>query len=1500
MVCWFKSLMSPRSPFNQARSNKTFRRRSNTGRPPPPFPVSLAHAQIPDGATILSAVSIPSQWCPPSIQRIHRSARFTRRQHALSRHHGFRRFMRLLFCPFLLFHLPHQVYALPGSRHGLLVGEQSQDMQRQQNYVTSIAKHLNHNLSNNASGPVITSLSSTHIEAGLKNTPECFIADTDSEGYVIDTGANRVIVNDIRLLRDISMHKGSIKGVNGAPTTSTAIGTHVPFHLQSDCGHVHSFPNIPAVYVPKCPYNIFPPHLFVKHLKQHNYQVNQFHHDDVNYVFRYKPPCSKTFLTKTIPLSSNDLFIFRTNDGYSSFFSRASQYQPSWTNFPGSDFSSTHKKREIQCTCCASTWLSPGIGINHRENPSTVVLSSPEKQRETVIITPENQQETVEKQREAIEAEKQREVVTPEKQRESSGVDRKDSTPTIKKKVSDKVLKRSPVASNFKTATEADVPAEDRNIALLRRKQLRLLTIHEKLGHISFSILKLMARCNIIPRELADVPPPVCPGCAYGKAHRRKKRHKGARNKKKLREANAPGDVVSIDQLVSPTPGFVPIHRGLPTRKRYVGATIFVDHCSDLTYIHLMTTLDAEATVEAKQCFERFAMDHGVTVKHYHADNGLFDTKSFKQSIQRAKQTLSFCGVNAHHQNGKAERRIRDVTEGARTALLHAAHRWPQAISSSLWPAALKHYVHIKNQIPTRYSPKNGKMSERYDQSPMSRFTGIEQELRVEDIHPFGCPVYVLDNKLQAQQSINKWADRSKVGIYLTPSPNHSTKVPLILNTQTANVTPQFHCIYDDEFATCRRDAQFKSLWQQKGRVSARVPSSTPSMDHSILNLRNHPVDVDSKNISQRFVHSWETPLQQPIDEEDSTKDDSTKQVVDKETTSDRVSLTNSPDRTRYGRKVKPPERYDPSQSMCAFISTFNPETRTEEQLLQSSHMHHSEVHPLASACQHMFSLIATDPDTMTLTEALEEPDKEHFIEAMTKELMDHIKRGHWKVVPLESVPSHKRAIPMVWAMKRKRNPLGEVTRYKARLCAGGHRSIPFVDYWSTYSPVVSWNTIRLVFTLAIINQWHIRSIDFVLAYPQADIGTDIYMRPPKVPADFTIPDLSKYTDRFKKVYKLVKNLYGLKDAGRTWNLHLHQGLVKRSWKQLSSDECLYVKDGMLLIIYVDDACIICPDNAKIDQEIKSLQKDYELTDDGELLDYLGTRFDRNSDGSVLLTQPRMVDRIMKLVGFNENHGNITKHDTPATTVLDNDINGSPREQQWHYRSVVGCLSYLQAMVRPDLTFAVQQCSRFCNNPNKEHEEAVKRICRYLLKTRDKGLLLKPDKSRGLECHVDADWAGGWSHRTSHDPASTYSRSGYCITYAGCPLVWKSRLQPIIALSTTEAEYVALSTALRDVIAIIQLLEELKSHGFKIHKTTPKVVCRTFEDNMSCVKIATNHKTRPRTKHLAIRLHHFRSFVLNKTITIEHISTKEQTADIFTKPLPKPQFEKLRQKLMYW
>ena len=212
---------------------------------------------------------------------------------------------------------------------------------------------------------------------------------------------------------------------------------------------------------------------------------------------------------------------------------------------------------------------------------------------------------------------------------------------------------------------------------------------------------------------------------------------------------------------------------------------------------------------------------------------------------------------------------------------------------------------------------------------------------------------------------------------------------------------------------------------------------------------------------------------------------------------------------------------------------------------------------------------------------------------------------------------------------------------------------------------------------------------------------------------------------------------------------------------------------------------------------------------------------------------------------------------------------------------------------------ATHQTARFSNSPMLSHEKSIMRIGRYLLDTRKRGIIYKPDVSKGLECHVDADFAGGWSQADSENADNVLSRTGYVIMYADCPILWVSRLQTEIALSTAEAEYIALSQSLRDVIPLITLLKEINT-VFPVHVKTPTFVCKVHEDNQSCITMATTSKFSPRTKHIALKYHHFRSYVKNGTIQITYCRTTEQKADILTKPLSDDLFFKLRYMLCGW
>jgi len=384
--------------------------------------------------------------------------------------------------------------------------------------------------------------------------------------------------------------------------------------------------------------------------------------------------------------------------------------------------------------------------------------------------------------------------------------------------------------------------------------------------------------------------------------------------------------------------------------------------------------------------------------------------------------------------------------------------------------------------------------------------------------------------------------------------------------------------------------------------------------------------------------------------------------------------------------------------------------------------------------------------------------------------------------------------------MKRKRKPsTGEISKYKARMNVDGSKMVKGLHYEETYAPVVQWATIRFFISMAILSNWHTRQLDFVLAFTQADIERDLYM---KLPAGFTVPGRTiTEQDRKDYVLKLEKNLYGQKQAGRVWYLHLRKNLMKLGFQPSQHDECVFYYGKTVFIVYTDDTILLGPDKDEIDLLVKRLSRNFKIEDQGDLSDYLGIKIERKPDGTLEWTQPTLIQSILKDLKLDgeeikgrQNKPNIKP--IPAhTSVPLTDHRDSPdhNPKDFEYRQVIGKLLYLEKSTRPDISCAVHQCARHCANPKIQHTAAVKRIGRYLLGTKDKGLIMKPNQE-GMECWVDASHASEWNNKAaSSDPNTARSRMGYIITYAGCPMHWSSKMQTEIALSTTEAEYIALS-----------------------------------------------------------------------------------------------------------
>jgi hypothetical protein len=307
----------------------------------------------------------------------------------------------------------------------------------------------------------------------------------------------------------------------------------------------------------------------------------------------------------------------------------------------------------------------------------------------------------------------------------------------------------------------------------------------------------------------------------------------------------------------------------------------------------------------------------------------------------------------------------------------------------------------------------------------------------------------------------------------------------------------------------------------------------------------------------------------------------------------------------------------------------------------------------------------------------------------------------------------------------------------------------------------------------------------------------------------------------------------------------------------------------------------------------------FDVEDKGDIKDYLGVHVTTISDGKLKLWQPHLIRQIVDDVKLPKNA--IRTVPALSSKILQRDENAPSYRGSFHYRSVIGKLNFLEKSTRPDIAYAVHQCARFCEDPKKVHYEAVLHLAKYLAATSDQGIILNPKHDKSFEVYADADFAGNWNRPTAHkDPSTAKSRSGYVILFAGCPIIWSSKLQTQIALSTTEAEYIALSQSLRETIPLMQLLEEFKEQGFPVVSTKPRVHCKAFEDNSGALELARLPKLRPRTKHINVVYHHFRDFVRKGLIEICPIKTTEQIGDILTKPLSQNSFLYLRKKLLHW
>ena len=298
------------------------------------------------------------------------------------------------------------------------------------------------------------------------------------------------------------------------------------------------------------------------------------------------------------------------------------------------------------------------------------------------------------------------------------------------------------------------------------------------------------------------------------------------------------------------------------------------------------------------------------------------------------------------------------------------------------------------------------------------------------------------------------------------------------------------------------------------------------------------------------------------------------------------------------------------------------------------------------------------------------------------------------------------------------------------------------------------WPTIRFFFFMALLREWHTRQVDLGMAYPHAPVEVPLYLR---IPQGFD----PRCGSRKTHALQLLRNVYGQKQAGHVWKQFLDAALTKIGFTPSDVDPCLYFKPGIVLVVYIDDCILFSPDNSLIDATIEKLHDaKFNIEDQGTVNDFLGIKVEQFPEGAIRLTQPNLIESILQDLSLqNAEKG----REIPALSmkILTKDESGPEMKEDFHYRSVIGKLNFLEKSTHPDLAYSIHQCACFSSNPKQSHAEAVKKIGRYLVSTRDKGIFMRPQVDHSFDCWVDANFAGDWNQPTAlSDPMTAKSCSG--------------------------------------------------------------------------------------------------------------------------------------------
>ena len=493
-----------------------------------------------------------------------------------------------------------------------------------------------------------------------------------------------------------------------------------------------------------------------------------------------------------------------------------------------------------------------------------------------------------------------------------------------------------------------------------------------------------------------------------------------------------------------------------------------------------------------------------------------------------------------------------------------------------------------------------------------------------------------------------------------------------------------------------------------------------------------------------------------------------------------------------------------------------------------------------------------------TYKEALASPESHQWKLAMDDEMNALTDNNTFSLMEL---PKDKKLIGGRWVYALKSDPDGNDV-CKARYVAKGYTQVYGSDYFDTFSPTAKMTSVRIFMQYSVEYGLVIHQLDVKTAYLNAAIDCEIYM---KQPEGYIQPGNENL------VCKLNKSLYGLKQSGRNWNVLLHKSLIDIDFVQCSGDACVYVHltNSILMgiiLIWVDDI-IISVKSMKLMDKIKDhLKGKFKMKDMGKINYFLGIHFVQ-SDSKLEMNQSHYLQRILEKYGMADCKPRSTPCELRPSIPQKSDICDNPRT----YREIIGSLIYAMTCTRPDLSWVVSKLSQHLADPDESDWIMVKHVLRYIKGTLEYKLCYtKTADGLALTGYSDSDWASSLDRR---------STSGYYFSLnpKGPPISWKTRKQQTVALSSCEAEYMALSLSTQEILYLMTILKDLLIHVNPI----------IYSDSQSALSLIRNPVNHNRSKHIDIRYHFIREKFTNGSVDFRYVPTDKNVSDLMTKPATK-------------